>query len=50
MATRDFSCSSAATHIDLENTGMASTAMSMTILQAPWMISLYVSHLLQNRT
>lgn len=50
MAIRDFSSSSAVTHIDLENTGMASTAMSMTMLQAPWMISLCVSHLLRDKT
>lgn len=39
MAIRDLNCSSAVTHIDLENTGIASTAMSITILQAPWMMS-----------
>lgn len=43
MAIRDLSCSSAVVHIDLENTGIARTAISMSILQAPWMISSRVS-------
>lgn len=50
MAIRDFSSSSAVTHIDLENTGMASTAMSMIMLQAPWMMSSCVSRLLRDKT
>lgn len=47
MAIRDLNCSSAVTHIDLENTGIASTAMSITILQAPWMMSACVSQFSQ---
>lgn len=46
IASRDLNSSSAVNHIVFENTGIASTAMSMTILQAPWAISTRVSPLL----